>query len=92
MKYKILKLEKRIYPVCPECGKHTIVLFSPPKRCSVCDTPLTGNGSSCSAGEIHTLEFKIDWNKANLYCCNAETNCKFKTKLAELTTPLKEPK
>lgn len=30
--FKLIKLKKRKYPICPECGKDTIVLFSPPDR------------------------------------------------------------
>jgi len=83
MKYKILKLEQRIYPVCPECGKHTIVLFTPPKEGIV--------GTEEGYRLIGTPEY-IDWEAAHLYCCNAETDCKFKTRLFDLTTPLREKK
>lgn len=83
MKYKLLKLEKRLYPVCPECGKHTIVMFSPPKEGIV--------GTEKGYKTIGTPEY-VDWDKAHLYCCNGSTNCKFNTRIMDLTTPLKEPK
>ena len=78
MKLKIIKLCERIYPICPECGKHTIVLFTPPKE------PI--NDSLLGTNEY------IDWDRSHLYCCNGSTNCKFNTPLKELTTPLREPK
>ncbi len=83
MKYTIIKKEKRTYPICPECGKHTIVLFTPPKEGIV--------GTEEGYRTIGTPEY-VDWNKAHLYCCNGETNCEFNTRLLDLTTPLKEPK
>ena len=83
MKYKIIKLEKRNYPICPECGKHTIVLFTPPKERIV--------GTEEGYRTIGTPEY-IDWYRAHLYCCNGETNCKFNTPLLKLTTPLREPR
>ena len=81
MKYKIIKLEKRKYPICPECGKHTIVLFTPPKEGIV--------GTEEGYKTIGTPEY-VDWDKAHLYCCNGQTNCKFNTFLNKLTTPLTE--
>jgi hypothetical protein len=71
-----LVLEKRRYPVCPECGKHTIVAFTPP----------------IETGVARYFERAIDWDRAHLYCCNGETNCSFNTRILDLTTPLKEPK
>lgn len=78
--YKILKLEKRHYPVCPECGHHSIVLFTPPKEGIV--------GTDEGYRTLGTPEY-IDWDKAHLYCCN-DANCSFKTPLRQLTTPLRE--
>lgn len=83
MKYTIIKKGKRTYPICPECGKHTIVLFAPPKDGIV--------GTKKGYETLGTPEY-VDWNKAHLYCCNGETNCTFNTPINELTTPLKEKK
>ena len=30
--FSIIKLGKSKYPICPECGQRSIVLFSPPKE------------------------------------------------------------
>ncbi len=86
MKYKIIKLEERTYPICPECGKHTIVAFTPPDEQKEKDNT-DENGATKGTPYDH-----IDWNRAHLYCCNGETNCKFNTRFIDLTTPLKEPK
>lgn len=67
-----------LYPICPECGKSTVVLFAPPK-----DPP----DFSLIGKEEYT-----DWYRAHLYCCNGETDCKFQPLLTDLTTPLKQPK
>jgi len=65
------------YPICPECGENTIVLFAPPKE-----------GKSCSADDV---EWKnVDIQRTHLYCCNGSSTCKFNTKIQELTTPLTE--
>lgn len=71
---KFLKIDKdkrTHYPVCPECGEDTIVLFTPPKEGQYCDGDLS----------------KIDWSRAHIYCCNGKTNCKINTLLTELVTP-----
>jgi len=81
--HALLKLEPRSYPVCPECGKHTIVLFTPPKEGIV--------GTEEGYRTIGTPEY-VDWAKASIYCANGETNCNITTRLNELTTPLREPK
>lgn len=78
MKYKIIKLEKRKYPICPECGKHTLVGFTSPKE------PM-------DASKIGSMEY-VDWERAHLYCCNGSTNCKYNTRFIDLTTPLNESK
>lgn len=91
-KYKILKLEKRHYPVCPECGRHTIVGFFPPRDCDTCGVALTGNGSICETGKTHPIIWQGDATRSSLYCCNGETNCSYHVLFSELTTPLKEKK
>ena len=84
MKYRIIKLERgRIDPICPACGKHTIVGFTPPREGIV--------GTEEGYKTIGTPKY-VDWNRAHLYCCNAETNCRFETRFVDLTTPLKKPK
>jgi len=80
MKLKIVSLKKSRYPICPECGKRTIVLFTPPK----CDS----NGIPYFS-KIGTPEY-TDWERAHLYCCNADSNCSYDTFLYQLTTPLME--
>jgi hypothetical protein len=82
MKYKIIKLEKRKYPICPECGKHSIVMFTPPREGIV--------GTPEGYKTIGTPEY-VDWNRAHLYCCNGKANCKFNTRIRDLTTPTTEP-
>lgn len=66
-------------PICPECGKHSIVMFTPPKAYLY---PKDGTVHP-DAYTLPTNE-KIDWDKAHLYCCNGETNCKFTTLLGDL--------
>jgi len=88
MKLKIIKLEKRRYPICPECGKHTIVMFSPPKDYLY---PKDRKVHPDAYKLLGTQEY-VDWDKAHLYCCNGTTNCTFNTKIRDLTTPLKEAK
>jgi len=63
-------------PICPECGCNTIVVYTPPKE------PI-------EYSKIGTPEY-IDWHRANLYCCNGETNCKVEFKFMDysLSTPL----
>lgn len=68
-------------PICPECGKQTIVLFTPPK------TGIVGTKEGYKT--IGTPEY-IDWERAHLYCCNGETNCKYEAMIMgdeKLTTP-----
>lgn len=66
------------YPLCPECGYNTIVGFTPPKEPAQFEL-------------LGTPEY-VDWNRARLYCCNGETNCKYNTRFLDLTTPMTEPK
>jgi len=61
------------YPICPECKKETVVLFTPPKE------PIKF--------ELLGKQEYVDWYKAHLYCCNGLTNCKFEARLIDLTTP-----
>lgn len=61
------------YPICPECGHDTVVLFSPPKE-------------PVDFEKIGEQEY-IDWYKAHLYCCNATTNCKWEARIIDLCTP-----
>ena len=63
------------YPICPECGKDSIVLFSPPKEPVNFDL-------------LGTQDY-IDWFRAHLYCCNGASNCKFEIKIVDLTIPQK---
>jgi len=67
-----------IYPICPQCGCNTVVLFTPPKE----------------PPEFALLGYSeyIDWDRAHLYCSNGESNCKFQVRLKDLTTPRKEKK
>ena len=61
------------YPICPECKKDTIVLFTPPKE------PI-------DFSKLGKPDY-IDWEKAHLYCCNGQSNCKFSPRLFDLVTP-----
>ena len=78
MKFKILRLRERKYPICPECGQPTLVGFTPPKPGIV--------GTEKGYRTLGTPEY-VDWTRAHLYCCNAKTNCKFNTRFVDLTTP-----
>lgn len=78
--FKILILKERKYPICPECGNASIVLFSPPREDIV--------GTEEGYKTIGTSAY-IDWDKAHLYCAK-DNNCKFNTKITDLTTPLTE--
>ncbi len=73
------KPKKKVqYPICPECGKDTIVLFTPPREGIV--------GTEEGYTTIGTDAY-IDWDKAHLYCCNGESNCKIATPIKDLKTP-----
>ena len=61
------------YPICPDCGRDTIVLFSPPKE------PINF--------EILGSQEYVDWYKAELYCCNGESNCQYRARIIDLCTP-----
>lgn len=71
------------YPICPECGCNTVVLFSPPRE---------GIVGTKEGYETMGTSAYVDWDKAHLYCANAETNCHLNTLLSELTTPITEPR
>jgi len=83
---KVTKLEPlpntKNYPICPHCGCNTLVMFAPPKKEVFDDLDkrykLWG-----------TTEY-VDWDRAHLYCCNGETDCKFETKIKDLVTPMRE--
>lgn len=77
MENKDTNEEKAVYPICPECGNNTLVGFTPPKE----NMSFLENGNDA-----------IDWNKAHLYCCNGDTNCKFSTRFIDLVTPMSERK
>ena len=83
MKIKIVRLKQRKYPLCPECGMATIVGYTPPREGIV--------GTDEGYRTIGTAAY-VDWERAHLYCCNGETNCKFQTRFFDLTTPLTEKK
>ena len=72
---------KSKYPICPQCGKNTIVLFTPPKEGIV--------GTPEGYRTMGTPDY-VDWDKAHLYCANGQTNCDFNTPIKNLTTPVKE--
>lgn len=80
---KAIKLGKAKYPICPECGQNTIVGFTPPREGIV--------GTEEGYKTIGTSAY-VDWERAHLYCCNGESNCKFDTRFNDLTTPLTEHK
>lgn len=63
--------EEKNRPICPECGKPTIVLFSPPKE------GLVGTELGYKLFREENWAEYIDWNKAHLYCCNGSSNCKY---------------
>jgi hypothetical protein len=64
------KITKYVYPICPECGKNTIVGFARP------NLPWKNN------------IYDYDQKTAELYCCNDDTNCKYRIPFSALTTPL----
>jgi len=74
------------YPICPECGKNTIVLFTPPKE------GIVGTKKGYKLFHSNSPDY-IDWTKANLYCCNAESNCETRIPLwgkDTISTPVRE--
>jgi hypothetical protein len=80
-KAKIQKKDVTHRPVCPECGKQTIVIFTPPKSYLY---PKDGTVHPDSYKLIHTPEY-VDWERAHIYCCNASTNCKIDTRIMDLS-------
>lgn len=63
------------YLICPECGKNTVVAHTGPKE------PINF--------KLYPKDEYWDYKNASLYCCNAETNCKFYVKVSDLITPQK---
>jgi hypothetical protein len=75
--------ETKLRPICPLCGCNTLVLFTPPKK-EVIEHP------KLRYSMLGTPEY-VDWNRAHLYCCNAETDCRIEIKInGGLTTPVNE--
>ena len=72
------------YPVCPECGCNTLVMFTPPKED-------VWNDLDRRYALIGSQDY-VDWDRAHLYCCNGETDCKFDTRIRDLVTPMREQK
>lgn len=74
----------KAYPICPECGCNTVVMFSPPKD------GLVGTEEGYRLWAESSPDY-VDWNRAHLYCCNGETNCNWTANIrGGLTTPVKE--
>lgn len=78
MKLTEQQKEEKKYPICPECGCNTLVGYTPPKE-------------PVQSELLGTPEY-VDWEKAHLYCCNGEKDCKYSTRFVDLTTPMTEPK
>lgn len=76
-----MTLMEKKYPICPECGCNTLAMFSPPREGII--------GTKEGYRTIGTPEY-VDWNRVHLYCTNGTTNCKFDTRIMELTTPIQE--
>src|SRR4030095_1070056 len=73
------------YPICPECGCNTIVIFTPPYD------GLVGIGKGYRLYAEKNWNEYVDWRKAQLYCCNGETNCNVTIPvIGGLMTPVKE--
>ena len=71
------------YPICPECGCNTIVLFTPPRED-------VWNDLTKRYALIGTAEY-VDWDRAHLYCCNGQTNCNVNISIRRgLSTPVRE--
>lgn len=66
---------KKDRPICPECMKPTIVLFTPPKE-------------NADYKDIESPDY-VDWNRAHLYCCNGETNCTYTAMIMSANTDKK---
>ena len=75
--------ETKLRPICPLCGYNTLVLFTPPKK-GVFDN------SKLRYSMLGTPEY-VDWDRAHLYCCNGETDCRIEIPInGGLTTPVAE--
>jgi hypothetical protein len=72
------------YPICPECGCNTLVMFSPPRE------GIVGTEEGYRLWALHSADY-VDWDKAHLYCCNGQTNCQINIPVrGGMTTPVKE--
>lgn len=77
--------EGRKYPICPLCGCNTIVMYSPPRE------GLVGTDEGYRLYFEQNWAEYVDWNRAHLYCCNADTDCKIEMPIiGGLTTPVTE--
>ena len=56
------------YPICPQCGANTIVIFTPPRE------GIVGTDEGYRLLHERSPNY-VDWHRAHLYCCNGETNC-----------------
>jgi len=75
----------KLYPICPECGCNTIVLYTPPHE------GLVGTEKGYRLYHERNWNEYVDWSKAHLYCCNGQTNCDVNIPIFDgLTTPVKE--
>lgn len=60
--------KKSVNPICPQCGKDSLVLYTPPKDGLV--------GTIEGYKLLGTPEY-VDWKRSHLYCSNAMSNCTF---------------
>jgi len=75
----------KLYPICPECGCNTIVMYSPPRE------GIVGAEEGYRLYAEKNWSAYVDWNRAHLYCCNGETNCNVVLPIiGGLMTPIKE--
>lgn len=73
----------KLRPICPLCGCNTLVLFSPPREEVFAHDKLRYT-------MLGTQEY-VDWDRAHLYCCNGETDCRIEIPIkGGLTTPVTE--
>jgi len=73
----------KLRPICPLCGCNTLVLFTPPKE-------EVFNHPKLRYSMLGTPDY-VDWDRAHLYCCNSETDCRIEIPIKDgLTTPVNE--
>ncbi len=73
------------YPICPECGCNTLVMYSPPRD------GLVGTDEGYRLYHEKDWANYVDWTKAHLYCCNGETNCDVNIPvIGGMTSPVQE--